>query len=263
MSEIFVYKIKTPRLDPERLVEIARFLELEGQPIVTDEALMLQDSSRVLVYAQPGSKLAGHLFYSDRSRGLAEVVDELLSVREAEAFANSFARSFALTPRTIEDGRIRFSLELGGEVTEAVTFDGEERRTSRIKTEISSKIYLNDIRVVGPRAKVRMVFKEQDKPILANVSFLEKIEVYEERELIREHDIVMAVKEKLADRKGQRTFNVLDVKLAYFAHEYNGGPDLLAPYYFVEVEYKDINAPENVARQGPRQLIHLPAYTSY
>jgi hypothetical protein len=52
---------------------------------------------------------------------------------------------------------------------------------------------------------------------------------------------------------------VVDVRLAYFATEYHGGPDLLSPYYFVEVEYEDRTAQERQA-QGPRQMLWLPAY---
>jgi hypothetical protein len=144
---------------------------------------------------------------------------------------------------------------------EAVTFDGKERQRSMVKTEIGSKIFLNDFPVTGARAKVRMTFKGQEIPIMIHCGFWEDIEVFEERDFIREHDIVKVVKEKLAERRNVKSFNkIVELNLAYFAHEFEGEPDLLAPYYFIEIEFEDRNAMEAGISQGPRRVFWLPAY---
>ena len=57
-----------------------------------------------------------------------------------------------------------------------------------------------------------------------------------------------------------RTYDVRDVKLVYFANEYNGGPDLLTPSYFVEVEFVDPRYAGKESIQGPRQVLRLPAF---
>jgi len=61
-------------------------------------------------------------------------------------------------------------------------------------------------------------------------------------------------------RRGQasRNWRMLNMRLAYYADELNGAPDLLLPYYFIEVEYRDPKSVEP-RRQGARQLIKVPA----
>ena len=89
----------------------------------------------------------------------------------------------------------------------------------------------------------------------------ERINVYEERERIREHDVVKVVKERLDKRRCDKSFyDIRDIKLAYFAREFSGAPDILAPYYFIEIEFDDNNDEKTRRSQGPRQIIHLPAY---
>jgi hypothetical protein len=89
----------------------------------------------------------------------------------------------------------------------------------------------------------------------------EHIEVYEEREWIREHDVVKIIKEKLSSRCcDQKGYDIIDINLAYYAREFSGGPDLLAPYYFIEIEFVDSNAEKVQIAQGPRQIFNLPAY---
>jgi hypothetical protein len=68
-------------------------------------------------------------------------------------------------------------------------------------------------------------------------------------------------KNKTIERYGYLAYcNIISTRLAYFANEYAGGSDLLAPYYFVEVEFEDPKAKQNEIAQGPRQIFWLPAY---
>ena len=106
-----------------------------------------------------------------------------------------------------------------------------------------------------------MVFKGRERPILIHRGLWQNVEVYEERELVREHDAVTWVKERLVERRKKRGhYDVATVKLAYFAHEFRGGPDILAPFYFIEVESEDKHAEKVGVTEGPKQVLWLPAY---
>jgi hypothetical protein len=73
------------------------------------------------------------------------------------------------------------------------------------------------------------------------------------------------VQDKLADRNryDERTYNLNDVRLVYFAGEYQGGPDLLAPEKLVEVEYRDPRYAGREPTRDPRQAICLPIVRCY
>jgi hypothetical protein len=140
-----------------------------------------------------------------------------------------------------------------------------ERRKVTTATNIRSQIQSNGIPAVGPRGKVRMLFKDRRQPVLMQVGLWESLEVYEERDLVSENDVARAVQDKLAERNrcGERTYNLNDVRLVYFAGEYNGGPDLLAPEYLVEVEYRDLRYAGREPTWDPRQAICLPIVRCY
>ena len=261
MKKIFLYRLKQEKMKSEKFSDIAQDFRIKNKLVKTDEAIAVQDGIRALVYAQPGAKFAGLLFYTDQSKGTAEDVKKLIDKKSAKHWADSFLERFDLLPQKIKDERIKMHFEIISDQTEAVVFDGKERRKKKIKTEISSKITLNDIPVEGPRSKVRMIFKDQEEPIMMHIGMWENIEVFEERELIREHDVYTIVKEKLAQRqKGGRNYDIVDIRLAYYADEFRGGPDLLVPYYFVEVEYEDKKARELGITEGIRQIFPIPAY---
>jgi hypothetical protein len=189
------------------------------------------------------------------------VAEKVVDPKSAKRWADGFLKQFQFVPQRNDDERINFKFETTGYVTEAVTFDGKERKKAKVKSEVASRMSLNGIAVTGGRAKVRMVFKEREQPIMIHCGLWENIEIYEKRELVSEHDVAKTVKEKLDRRSNCKSANrIVDVKLAYFASEFNGGPDVLAPYYFVEMEFEDKNAREFGIEQGPKQIFWLPAY---
>lgn len=261
MSSIFLYRMKTESMKTGKFAEIAGHLGIKAEPVESEEALAIHDSERALAYAQPTGKFAGLLFYIDQSRGYAQPVDTLIDSKSAERWAVDFLDRFSLVPKKVEDKGVQLSFEIYTYEDQSVAFDGKERRRINLKTEIGSKIELNSIRVIGPRAKVRMVFKDQASPISIHRGLWESLEVYEERELLREHDIHTALKEKLAKRRDSSAYyHVVDCKIAYSAQEFCGGPDILAPFYFIEVEFEAANAEKRGVTQGPRQIFMLPAY---
>lgn len=261
MTKIYLYRVKAATMKKEKFAVIAKELGIKSKFIETEEALATHDSARALAYAQPSAKFAGLLFFSDQSQGTANEIKKPIDQKNAKLWADNFMERFDLLPKKMEDERIKLRYEILSDQTEAVVFDGKERSKKKIKTEIHSKVSLNDIPVEGPRSKVRMIFKEQEKPIMIHLGTWESIEIYEERELIREHDVYTIVKEKLAQReKNEINYDIVDIKLAYYADEFKGGPDLLVPYYFVEIEYEDKKGRKMGITQGSRQIFPVPAY---
>ncbi|MBN2686615.1 MAG: hypothetical protein JXR85_00420 [Deltaproteobacteria bacterium] len=261
MATIFLYRQKNERMKAGKFAEIAKDMGIENRPVETAEALAVHDGKRALAYAQPGARFGGLLFYSDQTKNQAEDVKKLLDEKSAKRWTDGFLKRFDLSPREVKDDRIKVNVETLSYVTEAVVFDGKERKRKKIKTETGSKILLNDILVDGPRSSIRMVFKDRETPIMMHCGIWENIEVYEERELIREHDVFTVIKEKLAQRqKGEINYDISDIRLAYYAGEYSGGPDLLIPYYFVDIEYEDKKAREMGIAEGIKQIVSVPAY---
>jgi len=265
MTTINIYRLKTQIMDMDRFMSMAEQFRIEGEPVQTDEALAVRDDERVLAFAQPGAKFAGLLFYNDSSQSAGQVPEKAPSERTARAWADEFTKKFDLLPRLSaskeEAERIGLAVNLSSVQPTAITFDGKERHKHSAGTEVKSSIELSGIPVVGPRAKFRFMFKSVEHPLTVHVSAWDDLSLFEEAELVREHDVVTAVKERLASRRdGQADYRLLDVKLAYFANEYTGGPDLLAPSYFVEIESTSRRSDIKESVQGIRQQIQLPAY---
>ena len=272
-SGVYLLRRRTRRMDAGKFKEMAARLDLgrECRVVETEEALAASDGQRALVYAQPGSKLAGVLFYTDQTRGVAAEVERCADSKHADRWANDFLRSHELLAEEPRDERVRASFELSASETAAVVFDGKERRRVPMKTDVTSRVHLNGIRVMGPRAKVRMVFKDGETPIMMHCGLWESLEVHEERDLVSADEVTGMLRTKLSERRGGRATGgrsanrLLEVNLAYIADEYNGGPDLLLPYYCVVVEQRDERREERklrraAATQGPRQVFRIPAF---
>jgi hypothetical protein len=95
-----------------------------------------------------------------------------------------------------------------------------------------------------------------------HVGLWDSLSVYDERTLVSENDVVRTVRDKLATRNEchKRNYDVRDVRLVYHADEFAGAPDLLAPWYFVEVELRDEHDKSRGETQGPRQVLRIPAH---
>jgi hypothetical protein len=262
MASITLFRMRPAQLKSDALMKIARHLGIEAKPQEVDEGIAMSNEKQALVYSRSCAKFSGVLFFIDQMQNLAEPVKKPLEEKKAKGWADDFLKNFNLLPKPSEDKRIQLKLDTASFRTDGIVFDGKERKRVPIKTEIASDISLNSIQVVGPRAKIRMIFKEMERPAFIHRGLWESLEIYEERELVREHDAVEAVREKLARRSrcGEAYYDITEVRLAYFAREFQGGPDLLAPYYFVEVEHRDekLQAPPNA--QQPKHVVWFPAF---
>jgi hypothetical protein len=260
MTKIAIFRTRPQKLDQERFTKLASHFGIEKKIVETEEALAVHDSARALAYAQPGSKFGGLLFFTDQTQSLGDLKEKPLDLKSAQRWSDEFLREHKLIPQKPEDPKIGFHFETSCTANEAVVFDGKERKKNWIATDISAAISLNGIPAGGPRAKVRMVFKGRKIPLVVHCAIWDKIEVFEERELVGQDEVMHAVKEKLAGRKEEKTrFGISNIRLSYFAREYEGGPDLLAPYYFMDVEFEDRRGKKMGIAQGPRQMFWVPA----
>lgn len=259
---VLLLRRRTQTIGADKFAKLGEHLGIKGKLQRTDDAVMLKDDTRALAYAQPCAKLAGLLFFADQSVAWGEVTEKVVTDKRARDWAGALLEKFELLPAKNDDRKIRFDFELTAAQTEGVVFDGKARRRVKAKTDVGASIAVNGIPVVGPRGKVRMLFKATERPVMMHVGLWESLAVYEERELVSEHEVVRVVRDKLELRSecGKRNYDVRDVKLVYYADEFAGGPDLLAPWYFIEVELRDPRhgGPEPV--QGPRQVMRVPAF---
>lgn len=263
IQSISLFKRKAQALQPEQFDALARLLSIDGKTHRSDEALCIRDTQRTLAYAQPCCKFASLLFFSDQSVAWGEASERVIEARHAHEWASSMLKKFELQPKTTDDGKTQLEFSLESKETEGFVFDGKERRPVKIKTDVSSHIKLNNVPVVGPRGKVRLMFKQEERPVMMHVGLWNSLSVYEERELVREHDAVHYVHDRLAQR-GEchtRNYDIRNVQLVYMADEFRGGPDLLAPEYLIEIEMRDPrHKDQQHASQGPRQVLRVPAF---
>ena len=264
MNGINIYRLRTQEIDASRFSGIVDHLDIKAETHATDLALAAHDEHRALAYAQPGGKMAGVLLYIDNALGAGEISRRVLGETTAKRIAEGFLEEFDLLPRVRaheNKARVALSLELETNQPMGIVFDGRERRAVKSGTRVTSRFSLDGVAVVGPRAKIRLEFKAQERPRSVHVSAWEDLELYETAELVREHDVMNVLRERLARRHDDRAYyDVRDVKLAYFAAEYEGGPDLLRPFYFIEVEFSPRRHEHHEGVQGIRQLIQVPAY---
>lgn len=259
MPEIPVFRIHTERLKKDRFEAVARHLGLRGNLVATEEALFMQDKERALAYAMPGSRFAGLLFFTDQSQGIADPIKRARATEQAEKWTNDFLKRFQLAPRDLANEKIKVSFTIRGLHSNSAVEDTKGVRRVPLTTEIVSDLRVNNYHVTGPRAKLRLVFKSARAPVWLHRALWEKLEVFETRAMVTEDEVFRRISESM-ERRGetQRNWQMLSNHLAYFAGEFLGGPDLLLPYYFVEIELRDPRDRER-ARQGPRRMIQVPA----
>jgi hypothetical protein len=251
-KSVVLYRRSTRRLDQRALNAVTKRLQLNVKLQHSDDGAAGHDGTRALAYGQPCSRLAGVLFYVDQRVAWAEPVKRAQTPARVRRWAETFLQDSKLMPGKAEEAELAFALDT--RENEAVIFDGKERNRERVSTDIRSRIELNGIEVVGPRGKVRMVFKTDPVPVFIHIGLWDELSVFEERE------VASTIRDRLADRAEgcARTAKLVDLRVVYWAGEFQGGPDLLTPWYFAEMELIDEHAREGA--QGPRQVLRVPAF---
>lgn len=259
MSKIHIYRQRIARMDKDRFADIAKDLKIKGKLVETDDAMAIQAENRALAYAQPGGRFGGLLFYTDQSQSHGEVTEKLTGERRARDWTMKFLDQRKLLPSLDKDIGAA-AIEFESKAPAAMSYDGRERKPVSTVLHVGAKISLEGIPVTGPRSKLRAVFKSGAEPIAIHRGIWDKLEVFEERESVSEDEAVKVALARLSDRKDRMGLHRLtEVRRAYWAKEYDGGPDLLEPYYFVEVEFEDRDAKKQGINQGPRQVFLTPA----
>jgi hypothetical protein len=262
MAEIPVFRIHNRKMEKDRFEAMAEYLGLRGSLVATEEALFLQDEHRALAYAMPGSRFAGLLFFTDHSQAIGTVVERTPGSDLVESWTREFQNRFQLEPRSFGDDRARISSAIKVLRTESAVEEGEERgriKRAHLKSDVVSELKVNDHHVSGPRAKIRLVFKQAKGPAWMHHAQWDKLEVFEERPLLSEDEAYRRISDRMAKRsQTARMWRMNEIRLAYFSDEFRGEPDLLLPSYFAEVEFRLPNDKQG-ERQGPRRLLRLPA----
>src|SRR5262245_29075697 len=265
MPTIRVFRMVAPQLDRNRLTRLAGALGLGGKTHDSEDAVAVQDESRVLVQAGPCAKLAGVLLYVSHAASLGAILNAPIEPARAGDWLGRFLDRHGLNPAPPAAEHAQLERQPWARFTEAVVYDGRERRRVKARTDAGVRLRLNGIPVSGPRTRIRAVFGGSETPLMVHVAAWERLEPYTEGELIRAHDVIAELERSMRGRKDcSAPVHVKgDVRLAYAAtEEFRGSPDLLAPYYFVEIESPRRNDRPGAADPGPapRQLLKLPAW---
>jgi hypothetical protein len=265
MPTIPVFRMVAPRLDRNRVSALAGALGLRGKTHDSEDAVAVQDEARVLVQAGPCAKLAGVILYVNHAGSLGAIHDAPIEPARAGEWLGRFLDRHDLNPVPPAGEHAQLEREPWARFTEAVVFDGRERRRVKARTDAGVRLRINGTPVSGPRTRIRAVFGGSENPLMVHVAAWERLETYTEGELIREHDVIAELERSMRGRKdcGMAIHVKSDVRLAYAAtEEFRGSPDLLAPYYFVEIESPRRNDRPGAADPGPapRQLRKLPAW---
>lgn len=263
MAEIPVFRMHTEPMKKDRFAAIAAHLGVRGELVATGDALFIHDKERALAYAMPGSRFAGLLYFTDASQGFASpAAGRLPGDKVVAEWADTFLKRFQLLPRPSDDSQLRTAFAPRTFSRESIVEEGEKTvklRRVPIAAEVAVDVRANDCHVTGPRARVRLSFRAAKGPLWIHRGLWDRLEVFERRPLVSEDDAHRKLSDRLSARGASgRAWRLVGMRLAYFAGEFCGGPDLLLPYYFAEVEFRDPKF-EGRDGQGPRQLIQMPA----
>jgi hypothetical protein len=262
MSTLLLFRMTAPQLDYGILRGAAETLGIRGNVTESDDAAAIHDDARVLARAGACAKLAGVLLYVDHRSALGVLYDKPLDPERARRWLGEFLEKHALGPGKVADDRAKLELQPWSRITDAVVFDGKERKRVRARTDAGVRLRLNGLPVSGPRTRIRAVFGNDELPIMVHVAVWDMLDVHAEVELVREHDVVAALERSIRGRTDcNLVVHIKEIRLAYAAsEEFHGRPDLLAPYYFVEVESPYGSRAATDPGQAPRQLLKIPAW---
>jgi hypothetical protein len=257
-----LFRMTAPQLDHGVLRGAAEALGIRGDVTESDDAVAMHDDTRVLARAGACAKLAGVLLYVNHGSALGALYDKPLDPERAGRWLREFLEKHALGPGKVVGDRAKLELEPWSHITEAVVFDGKERKRVRAHTDAGVRLRLNGLPVSGPRTRIRAVFGNEELPIMLHIAVWDRLDVHAEVELVREHDVVTALERSIRGRTDcNLVVHIKEIRLAYAAsEEFHGRPDLLAPYYFVDVESPYRSRAATDPSQAPRQLLKIPAW---
>jgi hypothetical protein len=255
MTRIAIALVRPAKLDFDRLRSLAEQFHLDGEQIEAENAIAINGRSGAVVHGQPTNRMGGVTTAVDLTRGIATSEGEPLPVEAAASMTTEILERHGLGAAGL---RSEFELDwrIDARTTEAVTFDGKERRRHPVKTDVRARVFLNEVPVSGPRTGASLTFTDSEVPLRMMVTSWASLERYGERELIEKDEVLAELQSAVKHRNGRTDgLEVRSANLAFWAAPYAGGADLLEPSWFVEVEHTDVDTDG----QAPRQLLRLPA----
>lgn len=259
MSKINIFRYRPKHMEKDLFYNIANDLRFKGEFVQGEEGMVIYNDEQVMTWSQPNAKFGGVLFYTDRNRSLAKPAKRLAEVESVREYMNGFLKRSQLMP---DSGKHEVSVKLKAKVTDAMIETGEKEEVKRVpmRVDVYSDIRLDDVPVMGPRAKIRAAF-DGETPQFLHIGLWETVDVYKTGELIPKDHLLKIIDEKARNRKGKINLQVQDIYLAFWAREYCGGADILEPYYFVEVEHLASDKRKREEGAGPKQVLRFLAYT--
>lgn len=259
MSNVNIFRYRPQQMKEDQFYAIAEDLRMDGEFSQGEEGMILFNKNEVLTWSQPNAKFGGLLQYIDRRRSLSQPAEGLPDVDGIRDYMNEFLDRQRLMPT--EDG-YDVTVKLESKVAAAM-MESEEGKLTRVpmRVDVSSHIQLDGLPVIGPRAKIRAAFGEWETPQFLHVGLWESVELYKKGELIPKDRLATTIDERTARRDRESALKVRDIDLAYWAREYQGGADILEPYYFVEIEHLDVSDQSADEGSGPRQVLQFLAYS--
>jgi hypothetical protein len=260
MSTIPLFRMTSPQLNRDVLQRAAEAFRLGDKVAGSDDAIAVNDDARVLVRAGACARFAGVLLYVNHRAALGAIYEKPIDPEPAGRWLGEFLEKHSLGPGKV-DGRPKLETLPWARVTEAVVFDGKERRRVRARTDAGVRFRLNGLAISGPRTRIRAVFGNDELPIMLHVAVWERLEHYADAELVRSHDVVATLERSIRGRTDcNLTIRIKDIRLVYSAtEEFHGSPDLLAPYYLLELQ-SPYRGSKGGNEEGPMQLLKIPAW---
>ena len=235
MSSVNIFRYRPQQMKPEQFYTIAEELRLDGEFTEGEEGMVLHNDHEILTWSQPNAKFGGLLQYMDRERSLGQIAEDLPDVDAIQDYMNNFLERSRMLPL---QGEFDTAVKLEAKITSAM-LETEEGELARVpmRVDVTSHIELDGLPCIGPRAKVRAAFGPWEKPQFLHVGLWETIEHYMKGELIPKDRLAKIIEDSTKRREKESNLRVSDIDLAYWAREYDGGADILEPYYFVEIEH--------------------------
>ena len=259
MSKIKIFRYRPKHMETDLFSNIANDLRLKGELKQGEEGLVIYNDHQIMTWSQPNAKFGGVLFYADRNRSLAKPSRRVAEVDPIKDYMNGFLKRSQLMPNP---GKLDVSVKLKAKVTNAMMETGGKEEIKRVpmRVDVYSDIRLDDLPVLGPRAKIRAAF-DGATPQFLHIGLWETMDVYKTGELIPKDHLLKIIDDKTKSRERKMDLRVIDINLAFWAGEYRGGADILEPYYFVEIEHQMPDERKGEENSGPRQVLKFLAYT--
>ena len=183
MSNVNIFRYRPQHMKADLFRTIAQDLRLDGEFVQGDEGMVLHNKRQILTWSQPNAKFGGVLFYADRDRSLAEPAKKLPGVDSIKKYMDDFLERSHLIPIR---GKHDVSVKLEAKVTEAMMVAREKDEVARVpmRVDVSSLIQLDNLPVIGPRAKVRAAFGDGETPQFLHVGLWKTVDVHKRGELI-------------------------------------------------------------------------------